>query len=75
MSIEKVEILREVAEFSCQNLQRVLSESLLINNSTFIKSKRIRDDEDDDWGTYNPPHPLMYGGITWESIAESLGTP
>jgi hypothetical protein len=69
MSIDKVEIVREVAEFACQNLQRILnetsnytksfewdeiSETLLINNSTFIKMKRIRDNEDDDWGTYDP---------------------
>jgi hypothetical protein len=65
MSIDKVEILREVAEFACENLQPVLneksdypksfkldeiSETLLINNSTFIKMKRVRD-KDDDWGT------------------------
>jgi hypothetical protein len=130
MSIDKLEILREVAEFACQNLQHVLdetsdytksfewdeiSETLLINNSTFIKSKRIRDNEDDELGYFKPlkqwqngnedeeedeveveeeeeeeeekeveveeeeevelpfpPHPSMYGGITWESIAESL---
>jgi hypothetical protein len=68
-SIDVVEIVREAAELACQNLQRVLnqtsdytksfewnelSESLLINHSTFIKSKRIRDNEDDDWGSYDP---------------------
>jgi hypothetical protein len=63
MSIDSVELLREVAEFACKNLQPVLdeksdyaqsfewneiSETLLINNSTFIKMKRLRDNEDDD---------------------------
>jgi hypothetical protein len=51
---DNTEVLREVAEFACQNLQRALneksdytkslewnelSESLLINDSTFIKMK------------------------------------
>jgi hypothetical protein len=68
-SNDVVEIVREAAELACQNLQHLLdktsdytksfewneiSESLLISDSTFIKSKRIRDKEDDDWGTYDP---------------------
>jgi hypothetical protein len=62
-SIDNVEVLREVAEFACKNLQGVLdqksdytksfewneiSETLLINDSTFIKMKKLRDKEDDD---------------------------
>jgi hypothetical protein len=31
-----------------------ITESLLIKDSIFIKSKRIQDNEDDDWGTYDP---------------------
>jgi cobalamin biosynthesis protein CobT len=128
-SNDVVEIAREAAELACQNLQRVLnetldytksfewneiSESLLINHSAFVKSKRIRENEDDELGYFKPlkqweqgkeeekedqkeeeeeeeeeedeeeeeeeeeveppfpPHPSMYGGFTWESIAESL---
>jgi hypothetical protein len=75
-SNDKVENLRQVAEFACQTLQHALdktshytqsfdwneiSESLLINDSTFIKSKRIREKEDDDWGTYDPDKKWEHG--------------
>jgi hypothetical protein len=61
-SIDNVEVLREVTEFACQNFQPVLnkksdytksfecnelSETLLINDSTFIKIKRLKEKEDD----------------------------
>jgi hypothetical protein len=75
-SNDVVEIVREAAELACQNLQRVLnetldytksfewneiSESLLIKDSTIIKMKRIRDKEDDDWGTYDPNKKWAHG--------------
>jgi hypothetical protein len=74
-SIGVVEIVREAAELACQNLQGVLnqtsdcaksfelneiSESLLIN-STFIKSKRIRDNEDDELGYFKPLKQWKHG--------------
>jgi hypothetical protein len=67
---ENIEILREVAENVCKNLQRVLdkqsdrtksfqwdelTETLLIDYSTFIKMKWLRNvhDENDEWSFYN----------------------
>jgi hypothetical protein len=76
MSIDVVEILREAAELACQNLQNVLDEksdytqsfewneiskTLLINNSIFIKSKRIRDKEDDELGYFKPLQQWEHG--------------
>jgi hypothetical protein len=70
------EVLREVSEFACHNFQRVLneksdyaksfewndlSELLLINDSTFIKIKRLREKENDEWGDYYP-HKLWENG-------------
>jgi hypothetical protein len=71
-----VEVLREVAEFTCQNLQRVLnektdhtksfecdqlSEKPLISDSTFMKMKRLREEENDEWDYFNP-HKLWGNG-------------
>jgi hypothetical protein len=82
--IDNVEVLREVAEFAYQNLQRVLneksdytksfewnelSESLFINDSTLIKMKRLRNKEDDEGGDYDP-HKLCENGNEEEEEEE-----
>jgi hypothetical protein len=54
-------VLNEKMDFIKSFKWDQLSEKLLINDATFIKMKRLREEENDEWGDYNP-HKLWENG-------------
>jgi hypothetical protein len=54
-------VLDEKSDYTQSFEWNGISETLLINNSTFIKMKRPRDKEDDDWGEYNTHKQWEHG--------------